>query len=127
MGDNMKNVSRPESTLTFTGFFWIYFFVLAPFLSQYFTDVQDFSQAPIVSNKNVISNAEYQSSNEFQNIYVLVKNWCLKFDSDTDVFNPVASKRMAGFSENKSTRLLSHRHIKNSPMTIRMVSSVLQV
>jgi hypothetical protein len=127
MGDNMKNVSRPESTLTFTGFFWTCFFVFILFFSQYFTDVQNFSQVSIEPNKNVISNAEYQLSNELQNIYVVVKNWCLKFDSDTDMFNPVASKRTAGFSVNKNIQILSHRHFKNSPMTIRMISSVLQV
>lgn len=127
MGDNMKTVSRPESNLTFTRFFWVCFFGLVLFSSQYFTNVQNFSQGSILPNKNVISSAEYQSSDELQNIYVLVKNWCLKFDSDTDVFNPVTPKQLATFSENKNIQILSDRQFKNSPITIRMVSVVLQV
>jgi hypothetical protein len=127
MGDNMKNVSRPEPILTFTKFFWVCFFGLILFFSQYFSSVQNLSQDLILPNKNVISCAEYQASNELQNIYVLVKNWCLKFDSDTDAFNPVTSKHSAIFSEIKSIQNLSHRHFKNSPITIRMVSLVLQV
>lgn len=124
----MKTIFRPDSSFSFAGLLWIYIFVSLSFFGNHPVTSKEFGQAQSISlHNNVLSSSEYQQSTESPDIYVQHANILLTFDSDDGLEGIPSSTHSAVHPVIKNISAYTHLHLKNSPNTIRMVSSVLLV
>jgi hypothetical protein len=124
----MKNRFNTQSSHSLTGFLWIYIFFSLFFFGNH-SLIANTNRKVIVpeQHENVLVSIESQSSCMPFNVYVLANQYRFSFDNDDIQSSSHNSSRFSEPIPVKNSHQPIHHQLKNSAITIRMVSSVLIV